>query len=133
MINLHEISLGRRCLMGTVLLLIAPLFGCAKLPLENTAPDAPVMTSDNILYPAGVEIRVTVEDLDGDMVALEFQATHSTGEVQYFFWTSFIASGKEDAFYLDLSLGQWTIQARAKDELAEISEYSSMDLTVVSP
>jgi len=133
MTNRQKISLGKWYLRATALLLIATLFGCAKLPLENTAPDAPVMTSDNILYPAGVEIRVTVEDLDGDMVALEFQATRSTGEVQHFFWTSFIASGKEDAFYLDLSLGQWTIMARAKDELAEISDYSSMDLTVVSP
>ncbi len=101
--------------------------------MNNSAPDAPVLASDNILRPGGVEIRVTVNDLDGDMVAMEFQAIHSSGEAQYYVWTSFIDSGQEEIFYLDLSLGPWTVNARAKDELAETSEYSTIELSVVSP
>ncbi len=52
--------------------------------MDNDAPGAPIMVSDGVLTFAGVEIRVTVDDPDGDMVALHFRATPTTGPSQDF-------------------------------------------------
>lgn len=115
------------------LLITISLGGCAKLPMENEAPSAPLLVSDGVYSAGGVEIRVTVDDPDGDMVTLHFVATHSTGTNQDFSWTSFIASGQEESFFLGLTLGQWSIKAQARDELEEDSPITSYDLLVSQP
>jgi hypothetical protein len=107
--------------------------GCAKLPLDNEAPGTPVISSDGILTPYGVAVRVTVDDADSDMVTINFQADSALGGAVDFAWTSFIASGEQAEFYLNLSVGQWTITARARDEWEELSPPASYDLVVQTP
>lgn len=111
----------------------AVLSGCAKLPFDNEAPEAPVVTSSGVMGPYGVEIMVTVDDPDGDMVSVRFTATNSGDVVQEFTWTSFISSGVEEVFVLGLSQGQWTLSAQAKDEIDELSPTTTIDLTVSLP
>ena len=109
------------------------LAGCAKLPLENSAPGTPILTSDGIRHAAGIEVLVSVDDPDNDKVTMQFRATQTSGTVQEFSWTSFIDSGSEEIFYLNLSLGQWTVTATAKDEWEELSGVATMDLLVTVP
>ena len=116
------------CLLTSLLVV-----SCAKLPLENDAPAAPLLVSDGAYHTGGVELLVTVDDPDGDMVTLHFVATSSTGTIQDFSWTSFIASGQEESFFLGLSIGQWAITAQARDELDELSPTTSYNLLVSAP
>ena len=102
--------------------------GCAKLPQDNSAPAAPVLGTGSVT-PGNVEILVMVNDADGDMVTLQFQANNGVS-VQDFAWTSFIPSGQETSFFLNLSQGQWTLTARAKDEMEDESPLGSLELTV---
>ena len=117
----------------TCLLLILSA-GCAKLPLDNGAPAAPQLASDGVLEYYGVEIIVTVDDPDGDMVTLAFQATNPSGVMQDFAPTNFIASGRQESFILNLNaVGLWTLTARATDELAEVSPAASIEVLVSLP
>jgi hypothetical protein len=118
-------SLKVMSLLGAVLLLVA---GCAKLPEENSAPGAPVLGTGSVT-PGNVEILVLVDDPDGDMVTLHFQADNGSG-IQDFAWTSFIASGRQESFILNLAPGQWTLTATAKDELEDESAEATLELTV---
>jgi hypothetical protein len=105
--------------------------GCAKLPLDNSAPAAPVMEAGAV-DGGSVVILVTVDDPDGDKVALHFQASSNSGGVVDIQpeWTSFIESGKQVAYLLSLDSGQWTLTASAKDELEEESPDASIQVTL---
>jgi len=133
MLKPNKKTIYRFCLIILCFLLSSFMASCAKLPMENDPPGAPVVFSDGVWQPTGVEIRVLVDDPDGDMVTLHFQATDSTGLINDFAWTSFIASGEEGAFFLGLSQGQWSITAQARDELDEQSPITSYQLTVSIP
>lgn len=115
------------------ILISGVLTGCAKLPFDNEAPGAPALTSTGEIGTYGVEILVMVDDPDGDMIAIKFQATNSVDVTQEFSWTSFIASGVEESFVLGLSQGQWTLSAQAKDEIEDLSPTTTIDLTVTWP
>lgn len=115
---------------GLMVVFLLTLSGCAKLPLDNSAPSAPEISTEGTPQVNNVAVQVLVDDPDGDRVTLKFRATHSGGSVQEFSWTSFIDSGKRETFYLGLGSGQWTLSAQAKDELAEVSSSSSIDITV---
>lgn len=129
----HKCTASSYGLIGLVLIFVTLIAGCAKLPMENDPPGAPVIFSDGEYHSGGVEIRVIVDDPDGDMVTLHFQATSSQGNFQDFIWTSFVASGEEAYFYLNLAVGQWSLAAQAKDELEELSPTARYDLTVSLP
>ena len=131
--NYYNNAAVQYCLIGLFLVVVSLISGCAKLPMENDAPGAPILFSDGEYHPGGVEIRVNVDDPDGDMVSLHFQATNSNNITQDFIWTSFIASSEEAYFFLNLSVGQWTLAAQAKDELEELSPTASYDMTVAVP
>lgn len=107
--------------------------GCAKLPLDNEAPARPELVSDGTLTGYGVAVQVTVDDPDSDRVTVHFQANSTTGGTIDFAWTSFIASGQPEIFYLNLGLGQWTLTARARDEWEELSPSTTVDLLVQLP
>ena len=106
------------------------LASCAKLPMENDAPGAPIVVSDGVYFSGGVEVLVTVDDPDGDMVTLHFLATNPSGLVKDFTWSSFVASGEEESFFLGIGLGQWTLKTQARDELDELSPTTSYDFVV---
>ena len=119
---------------GFILLAVISLFGCAKLPLDNEPPGAPILVSDGISGPSGVAFRVLVDDPDGDRITLQFQVTREGSFPESFNWTSFFASGEETVFFLSLvSAGQWTVTARARDELNETSPPTTIDLLVSVP
>jgi hypothetical protein len=124
-------SAQAKMVMG--LLVLTALAACAKLPLDNEAPAAPVIASDGILTPYGVAVQVTVDDPDADRVTLHFRADNGLGGVQDFAWTSFIDSGQDEVFYLGLNVGQWTLTARARDEWEELSPTARLDVQVVLP
>ena len=114
-------------LLGAGLLTLA---GCAELPLENSAPEPPVLASDGVYHAAtGVAVDVTCVDPDGDRITILFTAVSATVQ-QDFAWTSFIDSGQTATFYLDLGLGDWTLRAVGKDELAESGDMGTLDLNV---
>ncbi len=124
----------RNLTLLATLLVLTSLAGCAKLPMENEPPSAPVLTSDGIVGPFGVEISVLVDDPDGDMVTLQIQATPASGVPQTFSWTSFFASGQEEVFLLNLNpVGSWVLTATARDEIDEESASSTTNLTVALP
>ncbi len=126
----------RRFLLGSgmILLALVSIFGCAKLPMDNEAPGAPILESDGLSSPFGVSVRVLVDDPDGDMITLQFEASREGGISQAFNWTNFFASGEEEVFLLNLvPPGQWTLTARARDELDEMSPSTTLDLTVSVP
>lgn len=107
--------------------------GCAKLPLDNSAPTAPLLDSDGVYSGLGVAVQVLVDDPDGDRVALHFQAFTDGSPVLDFAWTSFIPSGEEEVFYLNLNPGSWTLMAWARDEWDELSPQRSVTLVVAYP
>lgn len=110
--------------------LILACGGCAELPLDNEAPEAPVLASTGIVEPGlGVAISATCRDPDGDRVTLQFSAS-SGGTVIPYEWTSFIEDGVTEVFYLQLAPGAWVVEAVARDELDEVGERSSIALTV---
>ncbi len=117
-----------------IILILTALPGCAQLPMENEPPSAPVLTSDGLVGPFGVEVSVLVDDSDGDMVTVQIQATPPSGVPQTFSWTSFFASGQEEVFLLNLNpVGSWNLVAKARDEADEESVSSTTSLTVALP
>lgn len=104
--------------------------GCAMLPLDNEPPEAPVLESDGDRVAGfGLPVAVTCEDPDGDRVALRFRAVAGPSQVD-FAWTSYVESGEETIFYLDLPPGAWRLEAWARDEMDETGATSTLDLTV---
>ena len=127
---------SRQVIMPLALFLFAMflLTGCAKLPMDNEPPSAPLITTDGVATALGVAFQVMVDDPDGDMVTVQFQATTPGGFPQTFNWTSFFASGVEETFLLNLvPLGQWTVTVLARDELNETSGETVLQLTVSGP
>jgi hypothetical protein len=113
-----------------VILITAVLGGCAQLPQKNDPPDPPELNSSGTFEPGlGVPVDVTCHDPDGDRVTIQFMAV-TGGVAQPFEWTSFIDSGATETFYLDLSLGDWVLEAVARDELDEMGDPSAISITV---
>ena len=133
MLKTNKYTVGRNIRMGLCLMAVTLVTSCAKLPMENDAPGAPVLYSDGEYQPGGVEVRVTVDDPDGDMVSLHFQTISSSHIINDFIWTSFVDSGEEAFFYLNIGTGQYSLTAQAKDELEELSVVTSYDLLVTMP
>jgi hypothetical protein len=106
--------------------------GCAKLPLANDPPEVPSFHSTGISEPGfGVPVTVAASDPDGDRVSIQFRTILGV-DVQESAWTSFVESGSTTEFYLNLAPGTYTLQARAKDELEEMSDYGAVELVVTA-
>jgi hypothetical protein len=108
------------------------LAGCAKLPLANDPPEVPSFHSTGISEPGfGVPVTVAARDPDGDRVSIQFRTIVGV-DVQESTWTSFVDSGSTTEFYLNLAPGTYTLQARARDEFEEMSDYGAVELVVTA-
>ncbi len=132
--NLFPLVIRIWSLFSLVLLaLLLTISGCAKLPLDNGAPASPELSSDGLYSSWGVEIMVTANDPDGDMVTILFETYRNGSPANIFSPTSFIASGQQESFFLNLTPGQWEVRALARDEWEEESPETVMELTVSYP
>lgn len=116
--------------LSVLLAVLLALPGCGELPLDNSAPGVPYLSSNGTLIPGyGVAVTVAASDADGDRLAFQFRTV--TGYLtEDSNWTSYVASGDTAVVFLDLAAGSTTLQARARDELNEMSPYASLELVV---